>query len=216
MDMATTQPQTKWITAVRTPTAFWGVLVGLLIAGALLVLLAPLERTLGSGIRAVYVHVGLTWTGLAAFWAAALLGAIVLLTGAHRVAVWMQTAGWVATGFFGAGVVMSMVASRVNWGAVFLQEPRMAAALNGLAIAVVVQVAIGFFPWPRLRGALALGLPLLLSWLTMRARLVLHPDDPIGTSQAVGIQATFLAMFAICALAAIWIGWHVQQRRSHS
>lgn len=185
----------------------------LLLLAALIVWKGPAERTLGDGIRTVYVHVGLIWTGTAVFLVAALVGLIVLLTGSRVWLHWMQIAGWVATAFYAGGVLMSMVASRDNWGAVFLAEPRMAAALNGLAIALIVQIAIWWLPWVRLRGLLPAALVILVYWLTSRAELVLHPGNPIGSSNAGGIRFTFYALFVLFLLLAGWIAWRLDVRR---
>ena len=97
--------------------------IALVAAGAALVWLAPAERTLGPGIRWVYVHVGLMWAGT-------------------------------------LGGVVSMIAARANWGAVFLAEPRMAAALRFLALAAI-------------QGTFALSLAIataLSAWATVAIR----------------------------------------------
>ncbi|MBK8985976.1 MAG: hypothetical protein IPM39_07820 [Chloroflexi bacterium] len=181
-----TQPPTFWRN--QWP---WLVLGGLLTMAGFLLCLAPEEATLGQGIRIVYVHVALTWTGMAGFVIAGLLGLLTLLSGRQRFAAWMQTLGWVAFGFYAAGIAMSAWASKVNWGNVFWQEPRMAAAFNGLAVAVVVLAANVWIPWARLRGLLHVILPLIIFWLTYSAPLLLHPRNPISTSDSWGIQAGF-------------------------
>ena len=43
----------------------WGILALLLAAMVVVVALAPAEQSLGSGIKVVYVHVALIWTGMA-------------------------------------------------------------------------------------------------------------------------------------------------------
>ncbi len=185
----------------------------LLIAGAVLVLwLAPEEATLGRGIRSVYVHVALIWVGLAGFWAAGLLGAGLLVTGQARLFPWMRTIGWVGVGFFAAGLAMSAVASQVNWGAVFWQEPRMRSSTTSLAIALIVLLAMDWFPWLRVRGGLVTAVPLITYWLTTRTQLVLHPDNPIRTSESVAIQATFAGLFLLVGLAAGLLVWRSVKR----
>ncbi|MCP4417379.1 MAG: hypothetical protein GY805_12210 [Chloroflexi bacterium] len=62
------------------PTWHWGIPLALLAGVALVILLAPEERTLGSGIRSVYLHVGLVWVGLLGFGVTTVLGTAVLLT----------------------------------------------------------------------------------------------------------------------------------------
>jgi hypothetical protein len=174
---------------------------------------APEEQSLGQGIRSVYVHVGLIWAGMAGIVIAGLLGLIVLLSAKEQVASWMQTTGWVALAFYAGGVAMSALASKENWGGVFWQEPRMRVALNMLAVALIVQVLISWLPWSRVRGMLALGLPVALAWTTSKAPLVLHPSDPIRTSTSTAIQASFFGFFILSLLAATWLIWYWQPPR---
>lgn len=189
----------------------WGVLAGLFLLLGLVVWQAPAELTLGQGIRTVYLHVGLTWAGLACFVAAALAGSGAVLTARPFWLRWMRLLGWTGVIMYGAGVGMSMIASQVNWGAVFLQEPRMAAALNGLAVAVVVQIAVSWLPQKRWIGILAIVLAVLLFWMNRQASLVLHPPNPIGSSPSQRIQAAFFVVFVLCSLIAAWVLWFLHR-----
>ena len=191
----------------RPPRWFWGIPLVLLVGVALLIAFGPEERTLGGGIRSVYLHVGLIWAGLFGFGVTAVLGIGVLLTGKPTWHRWLATVSWVALGFYAAGVFMSMIASADNWGSVFLQEPRMAAALNGLAVATILLILGSWQPWPRLRGALSASIIFVLLWLNLRADLVLHPRNPITNSEATPIQLTFLLVTVLFVLLATWVVW---------
>jgi hypothetical protein len=193
----------------------WGIPLALLLGVALLTLLAPEERTLGNGIRSVYLHVGLIWVGLLGFGVTAVLGIAILLTEKPAWLRWLTPISWVALGFYAAGVSMSMVASFDNWGAVFLQEPRMAASLNGLAVAIIALILGSWSPWPRLQGAIAASIIFVLLWLNRRATLVLHPQNPIGTSNSTPIQLTFLLVTALFALLAVWFVWRFYRYTGH-
>ena len=181
---------------------------------AFLLVLAPQESTLGQGIKSVYMHVALTWTGMAGFVVAGLLGLALLATGSQRLAVWMQTLGWVAFGFYAAGIAMSTLASKVNWGNIFWQEPRMMAAFNGLAVATIILAANIWIPWLRLRGALQALLPVIIFWLTYSAPLLLHPRNPITTSDSLGIKLAFGGMFLLMAGVAVWLVWAIRKKVS--
>ncbi|WP_420627220.1 hypothetical protein [Candidatus Leptofilum sp.] len=189
------------------PTWFWGIPLALLLGVALLVALGPEERTLGGGIRSVYLHVGLIWAGLVGFGGTAVLGLGLLITAKVSWLRWLSPAGWVALGFYAAGIFMSMVASADNWGAVFLQEPRMAASLNGLAVAIILLIVGSWQPWLRVRGALAASIIFILLWFNLRAELVLHPPNPIANSDATPIQFTFLLATALFVGLAAWFVW---------
>jgi hypothetical protein len=176
---------------------------------ALLVALAPTERTLGEGIKVVYVHVALSWTGLTGLALTGLLGAALLVTGQRAWAAWAQTTGWVACGFFAAGLAMSLVAARVNWGGVFWQEPRTAASLRALAVAVIALSVAGWLGGRRWAGLLYLLPVALLGWSIQAAPLVLHPQNAVWSSPSAGIRLTFLALFALFSLAALGLVYYL-------
>jgi hypothetical protein len=177
----------------------------LVILAGLLLWLAPNEKTLGAGIKPVYLHVALTWTGLVGLTVSALAGLSLLITARPGLDRWAQTIGWVAFGFFAAGFLLSLLASQMNWGGLAWGEPRNLTALNTLAIGLSVQIVNG---WPiplRGRGLLRL-LPAAGYGLSAAAApLILHPRNPITTSSSFGIQFAFFGMFAVCLLAASWL-----------
>lgn len=174
-----------------------------------LLFLAPEEATLGTGIRSVYIHVALIWTGMAGFVLAGLFGLVVLVLSNEKLARLMQTLGLVAFGFYLAGVAMSAIASADNWGGVFWQEPRMLAAFNSLAIAAILLVAISLAPWPRVRGGIQAAIPIVIAWITYNAPLVLHPGNPIFSSESTTIQLAFVSFFVLFAAIAAWIVWRL-------
>jgi hypothetical protein len=201
---------------MRTTTVrFWLVLAALLAASAVLAMFAPEEAKLGPAIRIIYVHVSLTWVGMLALMAAGVLGVIVLVGNNGRLQTLMKIIGWVGFGFYAAGVGFSMIASDMSWGSVFLQEPRMAAALNMVATGLIVMLAITFLSPSRFTGVLPPAYAILLLISTFGAELVLHPRNPIATSSSSAIQFTFLGMTAIYGLTAVWIihHWHKQAQQ---
>jgi hypothetical protein len=139
---------------------------------------------------------------------AALLGLGVMVIASDKLLSWMKSIGWVSFAFYAAGVGMSMVASKVNWGHVFWQEPRMRAALNLLALMLIVQILIEWLPWTRVTGLLSTGLLLALAWSTLNASLVLHPSDPIRGSSSMAIKLSFLGLFLLSAVAGTWFVWY--------
>jgi hypothetical protein len=197
---------------IRRKPLPWLLLGGLITAVIFLIYLSPQEATLGTGIRAVYVHVALTWTGMVGFVLAGILGLVVLATANQKWAAWMQTLGWVAFGFYVAGVAMSAIASKVNWGGVFWQEPRMMAAVNSMAVAAILLSLNLWVPWVRLRGLLQAAIPAIVAWITYSAPLVLHPRNPIFSSEATNIQLTFIIMFLLVAAIGGWIVWRLVKR----
>ena len=83
----------------------------------------------------------------------------------------------------------------------------MAASLNGLAVATILLILGSWQPWLRVRGALSASIIFVLLWFNFSAELVLHPRDPITTSQSTSIQFTFLFVTMLFVGLAIWIVW---------
>ena len=169
---------------------------------------------LGRAIRIIYVHVSLTWVGMLGLMAAGVLGVVVLVTNNGRLQKLMLIIGWVGYGFYAAGVGFSMIASDMSWGAVFFQEPRMAAALNMVATGLIVMIAVTFLSPSRFTGVLPPAYAVLLLISTFGAELVLHPRNPIKNSSSTAIQLTFLGMTVIYGLTAVWIIYHWNKHKS--
>ena len=92
-----------WVTAVTAPIMrpqnvkgrkmlttkskqSWVIPAVLLALMALLVWVAPIEQSLGQGIKIVYVHVGLIWAGMLGFALNGLLGLVIAVTGSKKLA----------------------------------------------------------------------------------------------------------------------------------
>ncbi len=180
------------------------VLSGLAALMALVLWLAPLEQTLGAGIRIVYIHVALIWTGMLQLVVAGILGLILLITESPGVRQWLTTISRVGFAFFAAAVVASLWAEIVNWGGILWSEPRTRSLLQLLAVALIVRVLHGWVRQPRIQGVLHLFLALLLAASTLFVPRFFHPDNPIDSSTAA-IQLTFYSLFSLCFIAGLWI-----------
>ena len=192
---------------------FWSILGGIAALGVILVLLAPSEQTLGSGIKSVYIHVALTWTGMSGFFLAGLVGLVAAIFARSLLQDWANTIAWVALLSFVAGLVMSILAASINWGAIFWQEPRTNSALQILAAGLIVQVINSWAISFRLKGALNFLLALFIFWSIFTTPLVLHPGNAARSTPSTAIQFTFFGLFALCMLAATWIVITWQHRR---
>lgn len=189
------------------------ILISTALLAGLLVWLAPAERTLGQGIKIVYIHVGFIWTGMSGFVLAAVLGSVVLVTGSRKVQFWMQNVSWVALCFFAVGLTLSLLASKINWGAVYFREPRMLASLRFLGAAILILVASRWLPWIRIRGLLSLALVIFMMWSILGTPLILHPESPIRSSGAAGIKFSFLGFYLLCLSLATWTTWYVHRAK---
>ena len=199
--------------SIHSRTIALGGLAVLLVLAALLVIAAPEEQSLGAGIKVVYVHVALTWTGMFGLTVMGLLGLGVLLSGHETLQRWAQTLGWVALAFFAAGFAMSAWAARINWGAMFWDEPRTQLAANVIALTVIVQIARTWSLPVRLGGLLGMVPAGFMIYSVLTTELVLHPQSPILTSDSRGIQFAFFGLFALFTLAAGLVVWQLRKGR---
>jgi hypothetical protein len=189
----------------------WLMLGLIVVAAVILVLIAPEEKTLGSGIKVIYIHVASIWTGMVGLLFAGVLGIPVLFSANKNLQAWAHTVSWVAVGSFAVGVILSQIAAKINWGAVFWNEPRMIASLLFLTVALLVQIVNSWIPWYRLRGLLSTFLATFLMWSILGPPLVLHPKSPIRESPSLGIQLTFLGMFILFCLALAWVVLYIRK-----
>lgn len=206
--MTTKQPSLQETAPQETapyPRVAIPVLGGIAALMALVLWLAPLEQTLGAGIRIVYIHVALIWTGMLQLVVAGILGLILLITESPGVQQWVTTISRVGFGFLTAAVVASLWAEIVNWGAILWSEPRTRAMLQLLAVALIARVLYGWIRQPRIQGLLHLLVALFLVASTLLVPRFFHPDDPIGSSTATAIQLTFYSLFSLCFIAGLWI-----------
>jgi hypothetical protein len=197
----------------RDRTLFWGGLV--LFAGLVFAVVgvSPPEKTLGSGIRSVYIHVGLSVAGALGILVAGLLGLVAAAFGRPTPQKWSNTIAWVGVAFFIAGFVASVIAAHINWGAFFWQEPRTVSALRIIALGLIVQT-IGVWNVPyRLQGLLTTALAVFLYWALETTPLVLHPRNAARDSTSQTIQLIFLAVLVLCLLASAWIALRLRSSR---
>jgi hypothetical protein len=186
----------------------WIVPVVLLLLMALLVWRAPVEQSLGQGIKIVYVHVGLIWAGMLGFALNGLLGLVVAATGSKKLVDWLHIIGLVSLSVFVVSVIVSLVAEQVNWGGIFWQEPRNMAVFSVTAVAIIVLVLNSWLPWRRVQGLLAAGLAAFAILTLPSAPMVMHPENPARASSSMGIQYGFYGVFVLAVLIGIWSVWY--------
>lgn len=181
----------------------------LLLAGVLLVIFSPAEQTLGQAVKVVYVHVALSRAGGIGLLIAGLIGIAVLITNSEPLDRWLRITGIVALAIYALGFAVSILAQAVSWGGIAWREPRVAAALNGLAIGLIVVILAGWLPWRRLRGVLYGGLAAFIAWTQMNATNILHPGNAISTSSSGLIRFTGSALTGLTLLAGAWVVWEI-------
>jgi hypothetical protein len=191
----------------------WGLFLFLLVAMGVVLFRAPLEQTLGSGIRVVYLHVALIWASLLGLLLNGVLGLAVAVTERPLWERWRQLFGWLFIGLFILGVLVSLWAQQVNWGGILWREPRNVSVFNVTAVALISQILADWSPRLRWRGLLSIALSAFILWEIPRAELVMHPGDPIGSSTSAGIQFTFYSLAILCFLAVLCLAWIAYRRK---
>lgn len=169
---------------------------------SLFTVLAPPEKILGANARVVYLHGVWVWTALAAFFAAALVGLIGLISRRENFHRWSRALGRTGLVFWITYLPISMWAMQSNWNGLFLAEPRWRLAVIFTVGGLLLQTGIALLgrPFWASAGNLAYGLVLFLS-LSLTEN-VMHPPSPILDSNALRIQIFFLGLFILTLLAA--------------
>jgi hypothetical protein len=176
----------------------------ILVLQAIVLLIAPNEKTIGSGIKPVYLHVSLTWAGMIFFLIAGILGLFITVFNKKRVAVWFRGVYLTAAILYLVGFLVSLYASWLNWGGIPFQEPRIRNAINVVVVSIAVWIFTELVSNIRLQGLTGI-LPFLFILFSRGSdRMVLHPENPVSTAPQ-GIRTTFGMMFVLALLLAIWV-----------
>ncbi len=161
----------------------------------------PLENSLGTNIRLVYLHGAWVEFGKFAFGLAALagLGGLVLPTRLHP---WRWQAVSLALGrtglfFWLTYLPMSLLVMQATWGGFFFDEPRWRVPLMFGVVGTLLQAGLYLLNSPRLAclANLVYGAAL---WLVLGGLTnVLHPDSPIFNSGSARIEFYFIVLLVL-------------------
>lgn len=190
---------------------------GLLLSLALVALLtafAPLERTLGANLRIVLLHGSWVWTGLAAFGLAGLSGLGGLLLRRPVWHGWSQALGRTGLVFWLTYLPMSLVVMQMNWGGLYLDEPRFRIPLAFAIAGLLLQAGLALvsLPWVTSAANLVFGATL---WASLQStQNILHPDSPVAQSGSLHIQLFFTILLLLCLLVGAQVAWWWKQRSS--
>lgn len=178
----------------------------LLVLTAILVIttLAPLEKTLGSKARIVYLHGALVWAAIMFFMAAAIAGLVGLLTNKEIIHNWSHAFGRTALLFWIIFLPMSLYVMQSTWNGLFMDEPRFRMGFNFAVVGVLLQFGLSRFPkpaWTSLANLLFAG---ALLWSLSGIETVMHPQSPVANSNSREIQFFYLALLVLF-LSAGWL-----------
>ena len=169
---------------------------------ALVTLFVPAERTLGASLRLIIFHGAWVWAGIVSFALAALLGLAGLLRKSPW-AGWSLAAGRTGLFFWLTYLPMSLLVMQLNWGGIYLDEPRWRIPFTFGIVGLLLQAGLSLIKLPALTSAANLFFGAALLWNLGQIQNVLHPDSPILNSNSRPIQI-FFSVLVVLALLVAW------------
>ena len=170
------------------------ILSSLLIAIILIAL--PNEKTLGSIIKIIYVHVALVQASLLAFASAGILGLVNLFKNNDRLFKWGAALQKTALLFWLLYYGTSMIATYLSWGVwIEWNEPRVQIAIRVIAAAVIFLVLSIWINKRKFTDIINIIMAIIVIYSTKSAMNIRHPVSPIGDSESVFYRAALLAIF---------------------
>jgi hypothetical protein len=185
-------------------------LVILLAAVVLLTTIGPSEKTLGQGVRIVYLHGAWVWTALAAFLIAGAAGLAGLITRKPSIHQASRAWGWTGLLFWISYLPVSIWAMETSWNGLYLSEPRWRLALIFAVSGLLLQTGLALLERPAWTSAANLLYIAVLMVTLANTRNVMHPPAPVLSSDSLLIRGYFFVLLLIMFLAAWQIArlWH--------
>ncbi len=181
----------------------WPSLIILLLLIALVTLISPPDKTLGDTVRLVYVHGSIIRVVLALFALAGLTGLVYLINGQ---AVWaarsivLERASLI---LWFAYLLISIVTTLQAWNGIPLFEPRWIFTIQISVLAPLAYFAGVVMKNSKVSAALNIVVIVAIVLLELRAELIMHPVDPIGSSGDVAIQGAYWVLVLLWALVGV-------------
>ncbi len=188
---------------IRTPLILF---IATVILIALLALFGPEEKTLGSNVRIVYLHGAWVLAAEVAFFAAAIAGAIGLITKRIAFHRWSAALGRTGIFFWLTYLPLSLWAMESNWNGLVLSEPRFRLAAIFAVTGILLQVGLWIIniDWVTSLANILFIIVLRVSFSS--ASNIMHPPpSPIFNSGNYLIIGFFLAMILLTLVAAYFL-----------
>ena len=188
---------------IKTPFILF---IATVILIALLALLGPEEKSLGSNVRIVYLHGAWVLAAEAAFFTAALVGAIGLITKSVSFHRWSAALGRTGIFFWLTYLPLSLWAMESNWNGLFLSEPRFRLALVFAVTGLLLQLGLWLINIDWIISLANVIFIVVLRFTFSSAGNVMHPPpSPIFNSGNSLIIGFFLAMVILALVAAYFL-----------
>jgi hypothetical protein len=188
---------------LRTPLILF---IATVILIALLAFFGPEERTLGSNVRVVYLHGAWVLAAEVAFFAAAIAGAIGLITKRVSFHRWSAALGRTGIFFWLTYLPLSLWAMESNWNGLFLSEPRFRLAVIFAVTGILLQVGLWLININWVTSLANIIFIVVLRLTFASASNVMHPPpSPIFNSGNYLIIGFFLALIILTLVAAYFL-----------
>jgi uncharacterized membrane protein YcfT len=176
------------------------------IAIALLTLLSPEEKSLGSNVRIVYLHGAWVLTAEIAFFAAALAGLFGLILRKDIFHAWSAALGRTGIVFWITYLPLSLFAMQSNWNGLFLAEPRFRLAMMFAVTGILLQIGLWIFNISWLTSLANIMYIVVLRVIFSTAENIMHPPpSPIFNSGNYVIIGFFVGLNLLALLAAFFL-----------
>lgn len=172
------------------------------LAGLLLTLLSPSERVLGANVKVVYLHGTFVLVGLLVFVVSGVAGFAHIITDRNQIFRLVKASRNTAIIFWIFGTIIGILAAYLTWGGVTLAEPRLVVAIFISVLSVGVYLLSSAIERAKITSLLSIVLAVLAVAMTVNAKRILHPDNPIRGSDYL-IELYFYSinlMFLIVAV----------------
>ncbi len=176
------------------------------IAIALLTLLGPEEKSLGSNVRIVYLHGAWVLTAEIAFFTAALAGLLGLILRKEIFHTWSAALGRTGIVFWVTYLPLSLFAMQSNWNGLFLAEPRFRLAIMFAVTGILLQIGLWIFNITWLTSLGNIIYIVLLRVIFSTAENIMHPPpSPIFNSGNYVIIGFFVGLNLLALLASYFL-----------
>ena len=198
----------------KSPTTYFFITV---IAIALLTLLGPEEKSLGSNVRIVYLHGAWVLTAEIAFFAAALAGLLGLILRKDIFHTWSAALGRTGIVFWITYLPLSLFAMQTNWNGLFLAEPRFRLAMMFAVTGILLQIGLWIFNTAWLTSLANIIYIVVLRVIFSTAENIMHPPpSPIFNSGNYVIIGFFVSLNLLALLAAYFLTRFFMNTKSNS
>ena len=177
-----------------------------IIVMVLLSLFGPEEKSLGAGVKVVYLHGALVLTAELAFISAGIAGLLGLVTRRSVIQDWSAALGRMGIIFWVIYLPVSLWAMQANWNGLFLAEPRFRFAVIFAVTGVLLQAGLWLIDrdWVTSLANLVFIVTLLATFAS--AENIMHPGpSPIFSSGNFAIIGFFLLMIVLSLFAAYFM-----------